>query len=158
MLESWSSTASSACGVDWGVISTPLQSNKITDSLAGCTIVVTGVSADVSRKDTEAFVKKYGGKLTKSISKRTSFVVLGNEPGPKKLEKIEELGRRLTWKLFLSVLVVVVAARSELWLVGTLDLKSGRRREGFDRYDKSISGIFLEGFLLCNLRPFKPFL
>ena len=30
MLESWSSTASSAYGVDWGVKSTPLQSNKIT--------------------------------------------------------------------------------------------------------------------------------
>ena len=33
MLESWSSTASSAYGVDWGVKSTPLQSNKITDSV-----------------------------------------------------------------------------------------------------------------------------
>ena len=33
MLESWSSTASSAYGVDWGVKSTPLQSNKITDLL-----------------------------------------------------------------------------------------------------------------------------
>lgn len=34
----------------------------------------------------------YGGKLVRSISKNTSFVVLGNEAGPKKLEQIEELG------------------------------------------------------------------
>lgn len=61
-------------------------------SLQGCTVVVTGVPAGVSRKDTEALVTKNGGKLTKSINKNTSFVVLGNEPGPKKLEKIEELG------------------------------------------------------------------
>jgi BRCT domain type II-containing protein len=61
-------------------------------SVQGCTVVVTGVPAGVSRKDTEALVTKNGGKLTKSISKNTSFVVLGNESGPKKLEKIEELG------------------------------------------------------------------
>jgi len=34
----------------------------------------------------------YGGKLAKSISKNTTFVVVGNEAGPKKLEQISDLG------------------------------------------------------------------
>jgi len=62
------------------------------DSLSGCTVVITGVPSSISRKDTESLITQYGGKLTKSLSKNTSFVVVGNDAGPKKLEKIEELG------------------------------------------------------------------
>ncbi|OCL02671.1 hypothetical protein AOQ84DRAFT_278013, partial [Glonium stellatum] len=58
----------------------------------GCNVVITGVPSSISRKDTESLVTKYGGKLTKSLSKNTSFVVVGKDAGPKKLEKIEELG------------------------------------------------------------------
>lgn len=64
------------------------------DSLAGMTVVVTGVPTDpkVNRKDIDALVTKYGGKLTKSLSKNTSFVVVGKDAGPTKMDKIEELG------------------------------------------------------------------
>lgn len=62
------------------------------DALAGMTIVVSGVPPTIGRKNTEKLVKDYGGKLTSSLSKNTTYVVLGNEAGPKKLEKIEELG------------------------------------------------------------------
>jgi replication factor C subunit 1 len=62
------------------------------DALAGMTIVVSGVPPTIGRKNTEKLVKDYGGKLTSSLSKNTSYVVLGNDAGPKKLEKIEELG------------------------------------------------------------------
>jgi BRCT domain type II-containing protein len=62
------------------------------DSLSGKTIVVTGVPPTLGRKHTEALVTKYGGHLTKSLSKNTSLVVVGNDAGPTKLEKIEELG------------------------------------------------------------------
>jgi NAD-dependent DNA ligase len=55
------------------------------------TVVVTGVPPTLQRKNAEKLVVNYGGKLVKSISKNTSFVVLGNEAGPKKLEQIEEL-------------------------------------------------------------------
>ena len=43
-------------------------------------------------KNAEKLVINYGGKLTKSLSKNTSLVVVGNDAGPTKLEKIEELG------------------------------------------------------------------
>jgi BRCT domain type II-containing protein len=60
--------------------------------LSGKNIVVTGVPPTLGRKTTEALVTKYGGHLTKSLSKNTSLVVVGNDAGPTKLEKIEELG------------------------------------------------------------------
>jgi BRCT domain type II-containing protein len=46
----------------------------------------------LGRKNAEKLVVNYGGKLTKSLSKNTSLVVVGNDAGPTKLEKIEELG------------------------------------------------------------------
>ena len=62
------------------------------DVLSGKSIVVTGVPPTLQRKNAEKLVTNYGGKLVKSISKNTSFVVLGNDAGPKKLEQIEEMG------------------------------------------------------------------
>lgn len=60
--------------------------------LAGMTFVFTGVLETLGREEGQALVKKYGGKTTTSPSSKTSFVVLGNEAGPKKLETIKNLG------------------------------------------------------------------
>lgn len=46
----------------------------------------------LGRKNAEKLVVNFGGKLTKSLSKNTSLVVVGNDAGPTKLDKIEELG------------------------------------------------------------------
>ncbi|PQE07831.1 Replication factor C subunit 1 protein [Rutstroemia sp. NJR-2017a WRK4] len=62
------------------------------DVFSGKTIVVTGVPPTLGRKNAETLVKNYGGKLTKALSKNTSYVVVGNDAGPKKLEQIESLG------------------------------------------------------------------
>jgi BRCT domain type II-containing protein len=62
------------------------------DALSGNTVVVTGVPPTLGRKNAEKLVTSYGGKLTKSLSKNTNYVVVGNDAGPKKLEQIEELG------------------------------------------------------------------
>ena len=61
------------------------------DILSGKSIVVTGVPPTLQRKNAEKLVQIYGGKLLKSVSKNTSFVVVGNDAGPKKLEQIAEL-------------------------------------------------------------------
>lgn len=66
------------------------------DALSGLTIVVTGVPPTLGRKNAEKLVTGYGGKLTKSLSKNTNYVVVGNDAGPKKLEQIEGLGIE-TW-------------------------------------------------------------
>lgn len=60
--------------------------------LLGLTMVFTGVLPNIERGQAEALAKRYGARVTKSISSRTSVVVLGDEAGPKKLENIRKLG------------------------------------------------------------------
>ncbi len=61
------------------------------DLLAGVTVVVTGTLAGRSRDDVKAAIENRGGKVTGSVSKRTTAVVVGESPGSK-LAKAEELG------------------------------------------------------------------
>jgi len=59
--------------------------------LAGKTIVVTGTLKSFSRKEIEDLIKELGGKAAGSVSKKTDFVVAGEEAGSK-LDKAKELG------------------------------------------------------------------
>lgn len=56
--------------------------------LAGLTFVFTGVLRFIGREEGQQLVKRYGGKVTTAPSKNTSYVVLGDDAGPKKLEVI----------------------------------------------------------------------
>ena len=60
--------------------------------LAGLTFVFTGILDTLERGVGQDLVKRHGGKITSGPSKKTSFVVLGNDAGPKKLETIEQYG------------------------------------------------------------------
>ncbi|MEZ5116189.1 MAG: NAD-dependent DNA ligase LigA [Candidatus Nanopelagicales bacterium] len=51
--------------------------------LTGLTVVITGTLADYSRDAATAAVQQRGGKVTGSVSKKTSFVVVGDNPGSK---------------------------------------------------------------------------
>jgi DNA ligase (NAD+) len=59
--------------------------------LAGLTFVITGTLPSFSRDEAKAAVVERGGKVTDSVSKRTSYVVAGSSPGSK-LAKAESLG------------------------------------------------------------------
>ncbi|SEI30754.1 YALIA101S01e06898g1_1 [Yarrowia lipolytica] len=59
--------------------------------LVGLTFVFTGTMPNLSREEGQAAVKKYGGKVTSSISGKTNCVVLGEDAGPKKIEQIKKL-------------------------------------------------------------------
>jgi DNA ligase (NAD+) len=59
--------------------------------LAGMTFVVTGTLAGFSREGIKEFIESHGGKVTDSVSKNTSYLVLGEAPGSK-LEKAKALG------------------------------------------------------------------
>ena len=63
-----------------------------TDLLAGNTYVVSGVFTQVSRKELKELIEKNGGKVSSSISAKTSFIVAGDKMGPSKLEKAAKLG------------------------------------------------------------------
>ncbi|MHC4265494.1 MAG: NAD-dependent DNA ligase LigA [Planctomycetota bacterium] len=61
------------------------------DKLAGKTFVVTGTIKNFSRQQAEASIKQAGGKTSSSVSKKTDFVLAGENPGTK-LQKAQELG------------------------------------------------------------------
>ncbi len=60
--------------------------------LAGKSIVVTGTLEGWSREEAEAAITSRGGKAPGSVSKRTSALVAGSDPGAAKLAKAAELG------------------------------------------------------------------
>lgn len=61
-------------------------------SLEGKSIVISGVFAHHSRDEYKDLIEREGGKNVGSISKKTSFVLAGENMGPSKREKCEKLG------------------------------------------------------------------
>ncbi len=64
---------------------------KAGDKLAGKTFVLTGTLPTMKRSEAQALIEKQGGKVSGSVSKKTSYVVAGEEAGSK-LTKAQELG------------------------------------------------------------------
>jgi DNA ligase (NAD+) len=60
-------------------------------AFTGLTFVVTGTLPTLSRDGVKEFIESNGGKVTDSISKKTSYLVLGEAPGSK-LDKAQSLG------------------------------------------------------------------
>ena len=62
------------------------------DKLAGKTIVISGTFAQHSRDEYKDMIEVHGGKNSGSVSKKTSFILAGENMGPEKRKKAEELG------------------------------------------------------------------
>jgi DNA ligase (NAD+) len=75
-------------GVD---MTAPKRARAAAGKLAGKTLVLTGTLASLSREEATALILGAGGKVTGSVSKKTDYVVVGDEPGSK-LAKAEQLG------------------------------------------------------------------
>lgn len=63
-----------------------------TDTLKGQSFVVSGVFEKVSRTELKKMIEDNGGKISSSISSKTSYVVAGDNMGPSKKTKAEGLG------------------------------------------------------------------
>ena len=63
-----------------------------TDKLKGQTFVVSGVFSKFSREELKQLIEDNGGKIGSSISAKTNYVVAGENMGPAKLEKANQLG------------------------------------------------------------------
>ena len=69
----------------------PDDTDAADQPLAGKCIVITGTLPTLSRKQIEDLIRDLGGQPTSSVSKKTSFVVAGEEAGSK-LDKAKSLG------------------------------------------------------------------
>ena len=80
-----------AAGVTMAVDSA-IAAGPLSDTLAGKTFVISGVFARHSRDEYKAMIEAHGGKNVGSISKKTDYVLAGENMGPAKLEKAGKLG------------------------------------------------------------------
>lgn len=67
----------------------------VSDLLAGKTFVVSGVFEKFSRDDLKKAIEDNGGKVGSSISKKTDYVIAGENMGPAKLEKASQLNVKI---------------------------------------------------------------
>ena len=67
---------------------------QASDAFNGMTFVVTGTLPTLTRDSVKEFIESHGGKVTDSVSKKTSYLVLGDEPGSK-YEKAKSLGVKI---------------------------------------------------------------
>ena len=65
------------------------------DKLAGMSIVISGTFSHHSRDEYKAMIEAHGGKNVGSVSKKTSFILAGDNMGPEKRKKAESLNVKL---------------------------------------------------------------
>lgn len=75
-------------GLNFNYKSNDNENEKI---LEGKTFVLTGTLSQHTRKDAENLIESYGGKVSGSVSKKTSYVLAGDDPGSK-IDKAKALG------------------------------------------------------------------
>ena len=81
-----------------------LQS-QISNVLQGQSIVISGTFSHHSRDEYKALIEAHGGKNVGSVSKKTSFILAGENMGPEKRKKAEDLGiRMMTEDEFLEII------------------------------------------------------
>lgn len=76
-----------------------------TEKLKGLTIVISGTFSLHSRDEYKAMILQHGGKNSGSVSKKSDFILAGENMGPAKLEKAEKLGVKIMdEKAFLAMI------------------------------------------------------
>ena len=79
-----------ASGLQFEVSAESLENQ--TELLKGQIFVVSGVFHQLSRNELKKAIEDNGGKVSSSISKKTNFIIAGDNMGPSKLKKAQDLG------------------------------------------------------------------
>ncbi|MCX7607890.1 MAG: NAD-dependent DNA ligase LigA [Anaerolineales bacterium] len=82
-----------AAGV-WPMMHSSQSEQTTNGPLSGLTFVITGTLAGFTREGVKEFIEQNGGKVTDSVSKKTDYLVLGENPGSK-LQKAQALGVKI---------------------------------------------------------------
>ncbi len=77
-----------AAGVNPAAVSAPTVRGGALP-LLGQTFVLTGTLPKRSRGDAEDLIKRHGGKVTGSVSKNTTYVLCGSDPGSKRDKAVQ---------------------------------------------------------------------
>ena len=75
-------------------VNTSYEKVQIDNRFEGKTFVLTGTLPTLKRSEAKAIIEKYGGKASGSVSKKTDYVLAGEEAGSK-LTKAEQLGIKI---------------------------------------------------------------
>ena len=75
----------------WPIVEDSPSETEIDRSLAGLTFVVTGTLTGFSREEIKSYIQSYGGKISDSVSRKTDYLIMGENPGSK-LEKARQFG------------------------------------------------------------------
>lgn len=96
-----------------GVEMKPLETSvTVSNALSGLTFVLTGTLPTLSRDEAAALIESHGGKVSGSVSKKTSYVVAGESAGSK-LEKAMQLGVAVLDEAALQALITANNSISE---------------------------------------------
>jgi DNA ligase (NAD+) len=75
----------------WPVLELSRDETGAGQKLDGLTFVITGTLPSLSRNDAKEIIERHGGHVTGSVSKKTSYLLLGENPGSK-IDKAQSLG------------------------------------------------------------------
>lgn len=93
----------------------PVEKKQVTPEvllpLTGLTFVVTGTLKRFSREEVKEYIQSHGGKVSESVSRNTSYLVVGENPGSK-LERARALGVPILTEEELIAMVEHSSARS----------------------------------------------
>lgn len=78
-------------GINVGDLSRAIPKNQ---KLKRLTLVLTGGLTTMTREEAKIKIRELGGRLSESVSKKTSYVIVGNEPGSK-LEEAKKIGVKI---------------------------------------------------------------
>jgi len=65
---------------------------KVSNALEGKVFVVSGTFSSFSREEIKSHIEQHGGKVSSSLSAKTTYLLAGEKMGPEKLKKAEKLG------------------------------------------------------------------